>query len=119
LLEDFEDPRVRPPERRDFLFNIMFTRPTRDIGYDWLDRNFDAMVADTGGIFSARKLPTLLGTFCSEEMAEEIGRKFRPRFATSSAVVELERVIEDVRNCGVLQKERGAEISQDFADLGV
>jgi len=117
LLYDFDDARARPVERADFVGNIMLTRPTRDIGYDWMRQNLDRLISDSGGIFLARQLPAFLTGFCSTEKADEIAAAFRPRFAGTPAAIELERVIERVRDCGVLAHERGAEISADFADL--
>jgi len=117
LLYDFDDARARPVERADFVGNIMLTRPTRDIGYDWMRQNLDRLIADTGGIFLARQLPGFLTGFCSTEKADELAAIFRSRFAGTAGATEMERVIERVRDCGVLARERGAEISADFADL--
>jgi len=117
LLSDFNDVRARPVERADFVGNIMLTRATRDIGYDWMRLNLDRLIADSGGIFLARQLPSFLAGFCSTDKADELKAEFRPRFAGTAGAIEMERVIERVRDCGVLARERGAEIAADFADL--
>lgn len=46
-----------------------------------------------------------------------MARKFRPRFAGTAAALQLERSIEQVRNCGTLDEELGAAISEKFAAL--
>ncbi|MCB2077597.1 MAG: M1 family metallopeptidase [Novosphingobium sp.] len=117
LLYDFQDSRVRPGERLDFLNNIMFTRPTRDIGYDWLRENIDEISKAHGGIFVARRLPNLVSRFCSVEKAQEIDQTFRPYFGGTAGELSFDRVVESVRNCGILEQARGEEISADFADL--
>ena len=41
----------------------------------------------------------------------------RPAFAGQTGALELERVIDKVRGCGVLKQQRGQAISRDFAAL--
>ena len=117
LLEDHDDPRLRASERHDAFANIIMTRSTRDIGYDWITANFDDLAKKSGGIFLAGRTPGLFARFCSADKADEIARLYRPRFADTPGALELERVIERIRNCARLVDARGAEISGEFATL--
>lgn len=117
LLDGLDDPRLRPSEKRDLLRGVILTPATREVGYAWLRAHLDELTSGTGGIFFAARLPALLSRFCSVERADAFARELRPRFAGRPGALELERVIERVRNCGILRDQRGAEINADFARL--
>ncbi len=117
LLEELDDPRVRANERQSFLGGVMARDATRDIGYRWMMDNLDALTAGGNGIFFAARLPGLLSHFCSVEKAEQIVHDLRPRFAGTPGELEFDRSAERVRNCGVLGRQRGSELSKGFAKL--
>lgn len=117
LLNQIEDPRLRPAEKRGFLRGVMTTRTTAQFGYEWMRGRVDELLSGNGGIFFSARMPQWLGRFCSVAKADELGRVLRPSFAGRAGALELERVIEKVNACGVLRQERGAAISRDFAAL--
>ena len=90
---------------------------TRDYGYLWLMENLEEFTETQSGIFFASRLPAMLSYFCSVERADHFAQALRPRFAGKAGGLELERAIERVRNCGVLDDRKGAEISAGFARL--
>ncbi|MCK9541206.1 MAG: M1 family metallopeptidase [Novosphingobium sp.] len=117
LLAGVGDPRLRPDEERGFLKGVLSSRSTARIGYDWMKGNLDTLLSGAGGIFYTANMPQWLGRFCSVDMANEFARDLGPRFAGKSGELELARVIDRVRNCGVLKEQRGTRISADFARL--
>lgn len=117
LLYELDDPRLRPSEQRRLLTGVILTRATREIGYGWMRENLDELMGAREGIFFAARLPRLLRAFCSVESAGEFARELRPRFADTAGALEMDRVIEKVRNCGILQEVLGAQLSKEFAEL--
>jgi len=118
LLNEFKDPRLRTSEKRDLLRGIIYTKATREIGYQWLHEQIDTLVSSNEGIFFAARLPRLLNSFCSVEEADEIDRSFGPHFAGKPGELELKRAVERVRNCAALRSAWGPEITAEFAQLG-
>ena len=89
----------------------------RDTGYDWIRQNIDELVGGRGGIFFSSKLPRLFSRYSSVEQAGEIAAAFRKRLAGTPGQLELDRVVEKVRNCGVLSEVKGELLSAEFAKL--
>ena len=116
LLDDLKDPRLRTSEQRGLLVQILLSPKTRDFGYGWLHSHLDEMMG-SGGIFIVRSLPQALGGACSAELADNIARDFRSRFQGTSSAIELERTIEQVRNCGTLKTARAAEVTAAVAKI--
>ncbi len=112
VLDDAKDARLRPSERLSLLRGVITSGGTRDIGYSWMKAHLDELLGGSGGIFFAARLPQTLSGFCSVEQAEEFARELRPRFAGKSAEMELERTIERVKSCGLLQNARKTETSR-------
>jgi len=117
LLDELNDTRLRPSEKHGLLTGIILTGETRDFGYAWLHDHLEELTSGSGGIFFSSRLPRLLGRFCSVERADTFASELRPRFAGKTGELELERVIERIRNCGRLREARGSEISREFARL--
>ncbi|VWX53355.1 M1 family metallopeptidase [Novosphingobium sp. 9U] len=111
------DPRLRASERLDILDGVMARRATRSLGYDWIVANLDSLLKGSEGPFYASRIATALGQFCSIGQSEQMIRDLRPRFAGTAAALQLERSIEQVRNCGTLDNELGSAISEEFAGL--
>jgi hypothetical protein len=118
LLYERDDPRLRVSEKRAMLGGIMSSRATREIGYEWIRENLDDLISGSNGVFFSSRLPRMFNRFCSVVRAQEIADTFGPRLAGTASEMELERVIERVRNCGVLRDSLGDEISQEFEKLG-
>ncbi|WP_295526761.1 M1 family metallopeptidase [Novosphingobium sp. Chol11] len=110
LLETPSDKRLRPSEWQGFVRAVMVNADTRDWGFAWLKQHLDDLLSGNGGIFFSSRLPTILSTFCSVAVADDIER-LRPKFAAKSGALELERTIERVRSCGRLKDARGAELT--------
>jgi aminopeptidase N len=117
LLDDFKDDRLRRSERVGLVRGVIQTGATRDFGFEWLGRNFDALMSSGGGIFFAARLPAMLSGYCSAARADDIASLLRPRMTGKTGALELERTIERVRSCGVLKDARGREVSRDIAKL--
>ena len=111
LLGQPKDKRLRQSEWFQMVAGITTTATTRDIGYDWLNRNLDQLLSGGAGIFFSSRLPQLVAGFCSVEKADQIAKDFGPRLAGKTAQLELDRTVERVRSCGVLKKARSAEAS--------
>jgi hypothetical protein len=109
-----DDPRLREGEKRDVLDGVMARSTTREYGYGWALANLDTLLA--GGT-SARRLPSMLGRFCSVAWAARIRREFGPRLATTPGALELDRAVERVRNCGLLDDMMGPQIDAEFAAM--
>jgi aminopeptidase N len=103
LLDEWKDPRLRRSERQSFLRTIMAVRGTREMGYRWMKAHLDELTTDDGGIFFTNNLPQNLGRYCSVEKAGELQRELQPRFAGKAGELELDRVIEKIRNCGLVR----------------
>lgn len=116
-LLSLDDPRLRESEKGDFLDGIMARAATRDLGYDWALEHFDELLGASDGQFFSRRLPQMLGRFCSVERAERIERDFKGRFVGTPGALELDRAIERVRNCGLLDDLLGLQIEQEFLKL--
>lgn len=116
-LLSLNDPRLRESEKRGFLDGIMARSATRDFGYDWAVAHLDQLLAESGGQFFSKGLPQMLGRFCSVERAERIARDFKDRLAETPGALELDRAIERVRNCGLLNDLLGRQIDEEFAKL--
>lgn len=112
-----DDPRLRESERRDLLDGVMARSATRELGYDWALAHLDGLLDGSDGPFLVRRLPQMLGRFCSVDRATRIARDFKARLAGTPGALELDRAIERVRNCGLLDDMLGAQIDAEFAKL--
>ena len=99
------DARLRQSEQFSMLSTITRTKATRDLGYRQLQRQLDHL-SGSGGIFFASRVPQMLLGFCSVKQADRFAHDLRPRLTGKSGELELERVIERVRDCGILHDAR-------------
>ena len=84
---------------------------TRDFGYRQLLRNFDRFTK-SAGIFTASALVGAPVAYCSTEAAAMIDRDLRPKVVQYKvSAIDLDRTIEQVRDCGVLKQAKGAEMA--------
>lgn len=107
----WDDKRLRGPEKLYNVMGVAGTLETRDLGYAYLTENLSGMMKGGTGIFLARALPEVLAGYCSVAQADDIARRFRPLLADTPGALALERSIERVRNCGLLRRARGGELS--------
>ncbi|MFA6218761.1 MAG: M1 family metallopeptidase [Erythrobacter sp.] len=118
VLDEFDDSRLRPSEKRGRVFGVSSAPETRELGYDWLVAHLDEMLQGSSGIFLATRIPGVASGFCSVERADEVAARFRPLLAGTPGALSLERTIERVRNCAALKAARGAEMSAALKALG-
>ena len=117
VLNDLSDARLRKSERLGMLRTVIGSRGTRELGFNWLKAHFDELTGGAGGIFAVARLPGVVGGFCSAERADEIAALLRPKLSGKTGALEVERVVERVRSCGVLKTARAAELSAAFAAI--
>lgn len=117
VLEQFQDSRLRTSERQGLIRSVVASGGTRDLGWDWLKTNYDALANSGGGIFFASRLPAMVAGYCSAARADEIASLLRPKLQGKTGALGLERSIERVRSCGVLKDARGAELSAVLAKI--
>ena len=87
------------------------TPQTRDAAEKWIFANYDKLVGGNGIFFSSR-LPGLLGSQCSAAEADKIERQLGPKVAKANiGMLEFQRTIERIRNCGVLKQAKSAELA--------
>jgi len=114
---DLADPRLRESERGEILMNVMARSATRTVGYDWILAHLDRLITQSNGVFLARELPAAVGQFCSVDRAAEISRDLRGPLAGTPAALDLDRAIERVRDCGLLDRDMGGQINQGFIKI--
>lgn len=112
-----KDPRLRESEKRDFLDGVMSRSTTREYGYTWALVQADGLLAGSNGASFARRLPAMLGRFCSVAWGARIEREFGPKLAGTPGALELARASERVRNCGLLDDMMGPQIDAEFAAM--
>jgi len=117
ILEQFQDSRLRTSERQGLIRGVIVSGGTRDLGWDWLKSNYEALANSGGGIFFASRLPGMVAGFCSVQRADEIASLLRPKLQGKTGALGLERSIERVRSCGVLKDARGTELSAALAKV--
>jgi len=116
-LLSLDDPRLRESERRDLLDGIMARSASREYGYGWALSHVGALLGGADGQAVSTRLPQMLGRFCSVAWADRIARDFKAAFAATPGALELDRAVERVRNCGLLDDMMGAQIDVEFATL--
>ena len=112
-----DDTRLRESERREFLDGLMARKATREFGYRWALEHAGDLLGSGDGQFFAARLPRSLGQFCSVEKAREIARDFSPLLRDTPGALELDRAVERVRNCGLLDEMLGRQINEEFMRL--
>jgi hypothetical protein len=107
----FNDKRLRNPDKMSLLSGLFASHATRDMAYDWLKTNYDSF-SNGIGIFSAGRLASLPGDYCSVAKAAEIDTIMRAKVkAAGRGELSFDRMLEGMRNCGVLKDARAAEVA--------
>ncbi len=110
------DTRLRASDKLGLIGGLMGQTKTRDMTFEWLKTNYDAMTKGAG-IFTAGRLAGSPGGYCSAEKADEVEAFLGPKvIASNRGVLPFNRMLEGIRNCGVLKDARMAEINQAFKD---
>jgi hypothetical protein len=111
LVAHMDDPRLRNFDRLGLLFGFAREPATRDLAFDWLKAHYDDF-AKSNGIFEASRLPGLAASYCSVDKAHEIETTLRPAVEKfPQGTLEFDRTVERVRDCGVLEQARGADVA--------
>ena len=111
-----DDKRLRQSDKLGLIGGLMGQPKTRDMTFEWLKTNYDAMTKGAG-IFSAGRLASSPGGYCSAEKADEVDAFLRPHVeASGRGVLPFNRMLEGIRNCGILKDARMAEINKAFID---
>ena len=97
------DTRMRQPDKAQLLGGLFAWDATRDMAYEWLKAHYDTMTAGTG-IFTAGRLASLPGAYCSAEKAAEIDTIMRPKInAAGHGDLAFNRMLESMNDCAALK----------------
>ena len=114
ILAHIDDKRLRTADKIGLVQSMALEPETRDMTDEWSIANYDQLVKGSG-IFSATRLPTVPGRYCSVEKAAEVEAAYRPKVVQyNRGALALDRTVEQINACGVLKAKRGAEILAAF-----
>jgi aminopeptidase N len=109
------DKRLRSYDRIMILGELMGTPETRDLTTNWIFANYDRLTSGNG-IFITSRLPGMFNSQCGAEAADRIEKTLGPKIMqVNSGVLEYRRMLERVRDCGVLKQAKSAEIAAALA----
>jgi hypothetical protein len=115
-LLNLDDKRLRNFDRQLFIVVSAQTSPTRDLAADWFFANYDKLLAGSNGIFVSSIMPGALGAQCGVEQADRIEYTLGPAVEKAGAgVLEFERTVEAVRDCGAVKAAKAAEVAAALA----
>jgi hypothetical protein len=113
LIAQLDDKRLHPSERTRSVRLLMGDATTRELGYRALLARFDQLAKGSFG--GATDLLSAPAGFCSRDAAARIERDLRPKVAQYKiAPLDLDRTIEQVRDCGVLKQAKGGELAKSM-----
>lgn len=111
LIAHLNDPRLTSQDRLALLHGLAGEPATRALVFEWLKANYEAFAKDAG-IFESSGLPGLPAGFCSVDKAHEIDAALRPVVKRlRQGELTLDRTVERVRDCGVLEQARGPDLA--------
>ncbi len=112
FLNDFKDPRLSPIERLFTTSALMGMPNTSAIASDYMFANFDTFVkaGGGGGIFSGRAAQ-IFGVLCTAPEADALDAKLRPGMAKTGNTLNLDRSIEQIRNCARFREANAGKVS--------
>ena len=109
------DKRLRSFDRLMMLGGLAATPQTRDMTAKWILANYDNL-ASGNGIFITSRLPGMFNSQCGAAEADRVEQALGPKIMKANvAVLEFRRMLERVRNCGILKQAKGAEIAAVLA----
>ena len=109
------DPRLRTFDRLMLLGELSATPATRNVTSQWILANYDR-IASGNGIFITSRLPAMFNAQCGVDEAAKIQQELGPRVMKINAgVLEFQRTIERVRNCGIIKQAKAAEVAAAIA----
>ena len=105
------DKRMRSFDRLLLISVLAQTPETRDMTDRWILANYDKL-ASGNGIFITSRLPGMFDSQCGAAEANRVEQALGPRIMKENvAVLEFRRMLERVRNCGILKQAKQAEIA--------
>jgi aminopeptidase N len=113
-LLNLSDKRLRSYDRLGLVGGLVGNDKTSAYTADWILANYDKL-ASGNGIFFGSRLPNMLGGQCSAAAADRIEKELGPKVAKINVgVLEFQRTVERIRNCGILKNAKMAEIGAAF-----
>lgn len=110
------DKRMRTYDRIGLIFGIAGNAETRDLGTDWILANYESLLASGNGIFITSRLPQALGSQCGVDQADRIDAKVGASIRKANVgLLNYQRTLESIRDCGVLRQAKSAEIAAALA----
>ena len=110
------DKRLRSFDRLMMLGGLAASPQTRDMTAKWILANYDNL-ASGNGIFITSRLPGMFNSQCGAVEADRVEQALGPKIMKANvAVLEFRRMLERVRNCGILKQAKGAEIAAALAE---
>jgi len=111
-----DDKRMRSFDRLMLLNELSHTPQTRNLANDWILANYDKLLASGNGVFITSRLPGMFNGQCAADQADRVEQALGPKIMKANAgVLEFQRTLERVRNCGVLKQAKAAEIAAAIA----
>jgi hypothetical protein len=110
-----KDKRMRSFDQLLLISVLAQTPETREMTDKWILANYDKL-ASGNGIFITSRLPGMFNSQCGAAEADRVERALGPRIMKANvAVLEFRRMLERVRNCGILKQAKQAEIAAALA----
>jgi len=114
-LLDLSDKRLRSFDRLMLIGGVVRVPQTRQIGSQWVLANYQKL-ASGNGIFFTSRLPGMFNSQCGAAEADRVEKELEPTVLKANVgLLEYRRMLERVRNCGVLKQAKGAEIAAAIA----
>nr|WP_047167452.1 M1 family metallopeptidase [Sphingomonas sp. Y57] len=114
LLDHLGDKRLRSGDRTALIQYMALEPSTRDMAYQWMIGHYGELVKNAG-IFAASQLPSVPVRYCSADMAAAVEAALRPEIVRyQRGALALDRTVEQINSCGVLEAKRGSEIAAMF-----
>lgn len=111
-LLNLNDKRLRSFDRIMLLGEIVSVPETRALASTWIFDNYDKLLASGNGVFITSRLPGMFNSQCSVEAADRVEKLLGPKVMKAKAgVLEYQRMLERIRNCGVLKQAKMAELA--------
>ncbi|MEO7277539.1 MAG: ERAP1-like C-terminal domain-containing protein, partial [Sphingomicrobium sp.] len=111
-LLNLKDKRLRSFDKLGLVGGLAGTDGTSAYTASWILTNYD-MLASGNGIFFGSRLPGMLGGQCSAAGADRIEKTLGPKVAkVNVGMLEFQRTIERIRNCGILKSAKMAEVGR-------
>jgi hypothetical protein len=109
------DKRLRSFDRIGLIGELIGTPETRELSTNWIYANYDKL-ASGNGIFITSRLPGMFNSQCGAAAADRIEKTLGPKIIKMNAgVLEYRRMLERVRDCGILKQAKSAEIAAALA----